>query len=289
MVADDDASTKAVRMSPSVKRGDSSPLSAVPSPTDMGEEDTTPIPTIRISTESAREESLKAEKEAAAAKLNGVENGSGEPAVEGLQQPAQAAASGDGDGDSKDATPMNGSGGQESFSFSNKRLCERWLDNLFMVLYEDLRVWTIFRAEVAHFKTQHVAYRKSGHEWEIIGDLGLRLHHKEEAKEAFQRALDAPRYSVKPWSKLLEVYADEGDLMRTLQVAIRVAAYQYGEYAELAYPTQIARLVFKLEPVHGHAKIWNTLLSMGLPEPILHVMQRYLQYGQRFKIEGSDF
>lgn len=55
------------------------------------------------------------------------------------------------------------------------------------------------------------------------------------------------------------------------------------------YPTQIARLLFKLEQVHGHAKIWNTLLSMGLPEPILLVMQRYLQYGQRFKVEGSDF
>jgi hypothetical protein len=136
MVADDDASTKAVRTSPSVNREDSSPSSVVLSPTPMGDEETTPIPTIRISTESAREESLKAEKEAAAAKLNGVENGSGEPAVDGLQQPAQAAASGDGDGDSKDATPINGPGGQESFSFSNKRLCERWLDNLFMVLYE---------------------------------------------------------------------------------------------------------------------------------------------------------
>jgi len=253
----------------------------------MGDVETT-IPTIRISTESAREESSRAERAAAAAKMNGMENGNGEPAVEGLQQPAQAAA-GDGDGDSKDATSISGPGAQESFSFSNKRLCERWLDNLFMVLYEDLRVWTIFRAEVAHFKTQHVAYRKTGLEWEILGDLGLRLHHKEEAKEAFQRALDTPRYSIKPWAKLLEIYADEGDLTRTLQVAIRVAAYQYGEYSELAYPTQIARLTFKLEQVHGHAKIWNTLLSMGLPEPILHVMQRYLQYGQRFKVEGSDF
>jgi hypothetical protein len=155
-----------------------------------------------------------------------------------------------------------------------------------------------------------VAYRKTGLEWEILGDLGLRLHHKEEGKEAFQRSLDTPRYSIKPWAKLLEIYADEGDLTRTLQVAIRVAAYQNGEYAELAvcshhdvisgvrakraiwasqYPTQIARLLFKLEQVHGHAKIWNTMLSMGLPEPILHVMQRYLQYGQRFKVEGSDF
>ena len=102
----------------------------------MGDGETTTIPTIRISTESAREESLKAERAAAAAKLNGVENGNREPVVDGLQQPAQAAAGGDADGENKDATPINGPGGQESFSFSNKRLCERWLDNLFMVLYE---------------------------------------------------------------------------------------------------------------------------------------------------------
>ncbi|KAI0277989.1 Chs5p-Arf1p-binding proteins-domain-containing protein [Russula aff. rugulosa BPL654] len=283
-LADDDASTKGVATPRSENREDSPASSDVPSPTQTYMDNESVIPTIRISTESAREASLSAEKATTPAKLNGLENTNGDPAVEGLQQPAQAAA-GDSDGDSKDATPT----GQESFSFSNKRLCERWLDNLFMVLYEDLRVWTIFRAEVAHFKTQHVAYRKTGLEWEILGDLGLRLHHKEEAKEAFQRALDTPRYSIKPWAKLLDMYAEEGDLTRTLQVAIRVAAYQHGEYSELAYPTQIARLLYKLEQVHGHAKIWNTLLSMGLPEPILHIMQRYLQYGQRFKVEGSDF
>ncbi|KAN0109162.1 chaps domain containing protein [Russula decolorans] len=286
-LADDDASTKGVVTPRSGNREDSPTSSDVQSTTQTYVDNEGVIPTIRISTESAREASLSAEKAAAPAKMNGLENTNGDPAVEGLQQPAQAAA-GDTDGDSKDATPTGGPG-QESFSFSNKRLCERWLDNLFMVLYEDLRVWTIFRAEVAHFKTQHVAYRKTGLEWEILGDLGLRLHHKEEAKEAFQRALDTPRYSIKPWAKLLDMYAEEGDLTRTLQVAIRVAAYQHGEYSELAYPTQIARLLYKLEQVHGHAKIWNTLLSMGLPEPILHIMQRYLQYGQRFKVEGSDF
>ncbi|KAF8500392.1 Chs5p-Arf1p-binding proteins-domain-containing protein [Russula emetica] len=286
-LADDDASTKGVVTPRSENREDSPTSSDVQSATQTYVDNESVIPTIRISTESAREASLSAEKATAPAKLNGLENANGEPAVEGLQQPAQAAA-GDCDGDSKDATPSGGPG-QESFSFSNKRLCERWLDNLFMVLYEDLRVWTIFRAEVAHFKTQHVAYRKTGLEWEILGDLGLRLHHKEEAKEAFQRALDTPRYSIKPWAKLLDMYAEEGDLTRTLQVAIRVAAYQHGEYSELAYPTQIARLLYKVEQVHGHAKIWNTLLSMGLPEPILHIMQRYLQYGQRFKVEGSDF
>lgn len=99
---------------------------------------------------------------------------------------------------------------------------------------QDLRVWTIFRAEVAHFKTQHVAYRKTGLEWEILGDLGARLHHKEEAKEAYQRCLDATRYSHKPWSKLLDMYTEEGDIQRTLQVAVRCAAYLTADYGELA-------------------------------------------------------
>ncbi|KAG8216377.1 Chs5p-Arf1p-binding proteins-domain-containing protein, partial [Butyriboletus roseoflavus] len=178
---------------------------------------------------------------------------------------------------------------QDMFSFTNKRLCERWLDNLFMVLYEDLRVWTIFRAEVAHFKTQHVAYRKTGLEWEILGDLGLRLHHKEDAKEAYQRCLDTARYAQKPWAKLLEMFAEEGDITRTIQTAIRVAAYQYADYTEMTYPSLISESFFKLGQIHGHAKISFTLLSMGLPDPVLKIMDGYLQYGKTFKVEGYDF
>lgn len=174
-------------------------------------------------------------------KTNGID-------VHAPEKPLQAA--GEGEQNVNEASPAPT---QEPFSFSNKRLCERWLDNLFMVLYEvrrflyyrfprlsvlqDLRVWTIFRAEVAHFKTQHVAYRKTGLEWEILGDLGLRLHHKEEAKEAYQRCLDSPRYSVKPWAKLMEMYADEGDIQRCVQTAIRVAAYQYADYTEMSVST----------------------------------------------------
>lgn len=62
-----------------------------------------------------------------------------------------------------------------SFSFGNKRLCERWLDNLFMVLYEDLRVYTFWRTEAGHYRAQKIAYRKTGTEWELLGDLALRL------------------------------------------------------------------------------------------------------------------
>jgi hypothetical protein len=57
----------------------------------------------------------------------------------------------------------------------------------------------------------------------------------------------------------------------------------------LQYPTQIARAFFKLGQLHGHDKISFTLLSMGLPEPILKIMDNYLQYGKTFKVEGYDF
>ncbi|KAG8726587.1 hypothetical protein FRC12_023255 [Ceratobasidium sp. 428] len=173
-------------------------------------------------------------------------------------------------------------------SFSTKRLCERWLDNLFMVLYEDLRIWTIFRAEVAHFKTQRVAYKKTGTEWEILGDLGARLHHKEDAKEAYTRCLEQ-KFSAKAWMRLLDIYADEGDLQRGLNAAFRIACYQWRWYMESTYPTAVAQHLFKLGQTHGHAKLSYTLMSMGLPEGVLAIMQGYLNYGRTFKPEGWDF
>ncbi|KAG8791615.1 hypothetical protein FRC17_008732 [Serendipita sp. 399] len=159
---------------------------------------------------------------------------------------------------------------------------------MFMCLYEDLRVWTIFRAEVAHFKNHRQAYRKTGSEWEILGDLGTRLLHKEEAKEAYQRCLDI-KFSAKAWMRLLEIYADEGDLQRTLNAAIRLTAYQHRWYFEMAFPTAVAHQLFKLGRTHGHAKISFTLLSMGLPDGIRKIVEHYLSCGKAFQIEGYDF
>ncbi|KPV77873.1 uncharacterized protein RHOBADRAFT_34088 [Rhodotorula graminis WP1] len=190
-------------------------------------------------------------------------------------------AKGDVDGDNE--------GKDGGAGFQNKRLCERWLDNLFMVLYEDLRVYTIWRAEVAHFKAQHLPYRKTGTEWEILGELAQRLHHQEEAKDAFQRALDA-KFSAKAWLKLLEFYADEGDVQRALNAAIRLSVYQHRWYMEAAYPTAVAHQLFKLIRRDGLAKISYSLVSMNVPQAILKkVAQPYFQYAQTFRVDGSDF
>lgn len=141
--ADDDASTRGMASPASI----SAVHSQNPSTADGLGASPNGIPQIRISTESNRErvqteeevevatEDVDEEGKAANGNGDATENGAAHAAAEAmaLERPVQAAA-GSGEG-AQDGDAAGGSS-QEPFSFSNKRLCERWLDNLFMVLYE---------------------------------------------------------------------------------------------------------------------------------------------------------
>ncbi|CAO3661422.1 unnamed protein product [Umbelopsis vinacea] len=201
-----------------------------------------------------------------------------------LEKPQQAAE------EPKDpSADGNAQNGQDySFSFSNKRLCERWLDNLFMVLYEDLRVYTFWRTEAAHFRAQHMPYRKTGTEWEILGDLALRLWHENEAKEAFEQCLDH-KFSAKAWMRLLEIYAKEGNVQKALLAAVKLTVYHERWYHEIVYPTDIACNLNKLIRMEGLSKMQNMLTSMNLPKPVQRLMTRYFDYGELFQVEGYEF
>lgn len=302
---DDDSSTRAMRspapIDTSINGGESRQELEVPD---------SAIPTIKISSESDREREhalmakhargesigvspVKEESEAEAkAEAEAEAQAKAEVEVPQIEKPehAQHATTA---ADESEESPSSKVGDEDLCddnvpSFGNKRLCERWLDNLFMVLYEDLRVYTIWRAEISHFKTQHMSYRKTGTEWEILGELAQRLHHREEAKDAFQRCLDS-KFSAKAWMKVLEYYAEEGDLERSVNAAIRLTTYQHRWYMESSYPTLIAHYLFKLGQTHGHAKIQYTLLSKNLPAGIMEIMQGYLKYGQTFKVDGFQF
>lgn len=142
-LADDDASTRGVRStsgtpvhSPHTSSGANGEGGADKDVDSI----TNGIPTIRISTESNRER-LKQEAEANGVKENG--EGFKEAAGLGLEKPVQAAAG--------EQVAEGNSDEQEAFSFSNKRLCERWLDNLFMVLYEVYSI--IFYHQIDLLKT----------------------------------------------------------------------------------------------------------------------------------------
>ncbi|OZJ05425.1 hypothetical protein BZG36_01654 [Bifiguratus adelaidae] len=202
-----------------------------------------------------------------------------------LERPHKAAEkSGDEDAESKTKSCKQ----EYSFSFQNKRLCERWLDNLFMVLYEDLRVYTVWRTESAHYKAQQMPYRKSGIEWEILGDLAFRLHHKEEAKEAYQNCLDQ-KFSAKAWMRLLEIYADEGNMQKALVAAVKLTVYHERWYHEIVYPSQIAFNLNKLIRREGLGKLQNMLISMNLPPPVFKLVVRHFTWAETFAIEGADF
>ena len=144
--ADDDASVRAVNESPTHKSRQASLA-------------VTDIPTIRISTESDGEREREASVMEAAEEpeqLDEVQeegkeetgekptkvNGTTPVIHDTLEKPIQAAADNSSGAEDAAATPTATT---DSFSFSNKRLCERWLDNLFMVLYEVCSIPFSFR------------------------------------------------------------------------------------------------------------------------------------------------
>ncbi|KAG1378550.1 hypothetical protein G6F61_005740 [Rhizopus arrhizus] len=175
-----------------------------------------------------------------------------------------------------------------SFTFSNKRLCERWLDNLFMVLYEDLRIYTFWKTEAAHYRAQQMPYRKTGAEWELLGDLALRLWHENDAKDAYEQCLDH-KFSAKSWMKLLEIYVSEPNVQRALLAAVKLTVYHERWYHEIVYPSEIARNLNILIRREGLSKMQNMLTSMNLPRPVQQLMTRYFDYAELFKVEGYEF
>lgn len=126
---EDNASTRGMVSPGGSAVSATSPISAIgPEVNGNGNANENGIPTIRISTESDRDKDSGAPSTATAADT--------------LERPVQAAAGDDeadvtgAEKDAKKAKEPASPLPQEPFSFSNKRLCERWLDNLFMVLYE---------------------------------------------------------------------------------------------------------------------------------------------------------
>ncbi len=89
------------------------------------------VPSIKISSESDRTDEQEATDEVPRSESPDTSTlVSGEmDASSSVERPPQAAASEEKDQENQTVP-------QQDFSFGNKRLCERWLDNLFMVLYE---------------------------------------------------------------------------------------------------------------------------------------------------------
>ncbi|KAE8350646.1 Chs5p-Arf1p-binding proteins-domain-containing protein [Aspergillus coremiiformis] len=169
--------------------------------------------------------------------------------------------------------------------FRHKRLCERWLDNLFMVLYEDLRIYTIWRTEMAQYRQQAIEYKKSATEWEILGELAERLHHSDEGIEAYQHCLSI-RFSPKAMRGILKLYESKHDTRGMLGALIRLIAWQYRWYSE--FSPELLYLIRKLIEDEGAVKVRSIVQATNLPQPVLDLTHQYCQLCATFRSSGSD-
>ncbi|KAJ2696975.1 bud site selection protein [Coemansia sp. IMI 203386] len=195
-----------------------------------------------------------------------------------------------------------------------KRLCERWLDNLIMMLFEDLRAYTAWRSRMHNLRAtgQQVTYTYTQAEWEALGELALRLHRPSEAKEAFEYAL-AIRFSARAWMRLLEMYVGkhaeaqkeehiryEGvppplplnsndSLMMALDAIVWLSVYNDRWYNNMVYPNPVCESVVRLVKVHGLSKVRNSLVSMNLKVPVFNIVKGYLEFAEKFDVVGAKW
>ena len=174
-----------------------------------------------------------------------------------------------------------------------------------MVLYEDLRIYTIWRTDIARAKSEETSgdYRKSPEEWEILGELAERLHHFPEAVEAYQACLRV-RFSPKAMSGVLRMYESQGMVNEVLQAAIRLIAWQYRWYSEVSRSPQLRdlntidrSLQFSPSLLHtirdliereGAVKVRSIVQATSLPQPVLDLTHRYVELCASFRSNGSD-
>ncbi|KAL7269104.1 bud site selection protein [Rhizina undulata] len=188
-------------------------------------------------------------------------------------------------GSEESSVTTDGKPDKKYTQFQNKRLCERWLDNLFMVLYEDLRVYTIWRADLAQSKQQQLPYRKTAAEWEILGELAQRLHHHEEAAEAFQACLQI-RFSARALRGILQGQEKRKDHRGALTSIIKLTAFQYRWYSE--FSPAILYSIRKLIAEDGAVKVRSIVQSTSFPQSVLDLTHHYAQLCAAFRSNGSD-
>ncbi|GMM42765.1 exomer complex subunit [Hanseniaspora uvarum] len=93
--------------------------------------------------------------------------------------------------------PLTVSMEAEETENKQKRICSRWLDSMFMILYKDLKYFNKWQIELMKLtngeelgqEPDKAIFKGSCFEYELLGNLSLRLNKKAESKFAYQQAL----------------------------------------------------------------------------------------------------
>lgn len=144
-----------------------------------------------------------------------------------------------------------------------KRLCERWLDQLFLDLYEDLRISTTSEGR------RDVMY--NGLEWELLGLILLRTWHWQDAVTCLSTSIMA-RFDIVSCKKLLSLYMTQDsdtisvslDLDNVLELVTKKISYESRFYDNF----QILNLqvLYKLSEELGVETVRNRVTALPFAE-----------------------
>lgn len=156
-----------------------------------------------------------------------------------------------------------------------------------MVLYEDLRVYTIWRTQMAQYRAQSMQYKKSAEEWEILGTLATRLQHLPEAAEAYRACL-AQRFSPKALAGILKAHERDGRgaSREMLGCVIRLVTWQYRWYSE--FSPELLNVVRVLIEEEGALKVRSVIQATSLPQGCLDLTHHYAALCATFRSSGTD-
>ena len=154
-----------------------------------------------------------------------------------------------------------------------------------MVLYEDLRIYTIWRTEMAQYRAQSMQYKKSAEEWEILGSLATRLHHPEEAAEAYRACLNI-RFSPKALRGILTELEKQKNTTETVGAVIKLVTWQYRWYSE--FSPELLYAIRTLIEDDGAVKVRSIIQATSLPQPVLDLTHHYAALCAAFRSSGTE-
>lgn len=154
-----------------------------------------------------------------------------------------------------------------------------------MVLYEDLRIYTIWRTEMAQYRAQSMQYKKSAEEWEILGSLAERLHHQPEAVEAYRNCL-AMRFSPKAQAGILADFARSKNTRDTVASLIKLVTWQYRWYSE--FSPELLYTIRTLIEDEGAVKVRSIIQATSLPQNVLDLTHHYAALCAAFRSSGTE-
>ena len=259
------------------------------------------------------EEEYKKEKKTRPSAAND-SKGSKEEIVNGnepLDKPPAALA------DEEKVAVVDSAIGNGTDTIKYKRLCERWLDNLFMVLYSDLRIYTVWRAEYIHYQSQQLEYHKTALEWELLGMIAYRLNHFPEAVEAFTHSLSM-KFSHRVLWKILDYHLTNkintidvtitnngaknnnsttngngsstsiigSQSISTLDTIVKLVAWNHRWYTE--FSPQLMLALRQLVMSEGLVKVKNNIEAKYSPQSVVKLLDNMLQVLTDFGAEGVD-